>query len=338
MSQPAPWPRVAVVLPVRDPAPELAGVLDSVFAQAYPGELEVVAALAAGSSKAEAALTAVATSDRRIRVVPNQSRTTPAGLNAAIAASEGEVVARVDAHAVLPPGYLRRAVELLEETGADNVGGIQQAVGRTAFELAVAAAMRSRVGAGDAAYRRPGPPGPVDTVYLGVFRRGALERVGGFDPAMIRNQDYELNVRLRASGGSVYFHPDLRVAYRPRGSLKALARQYHDYGRYKRAALRRHPRSRRWRQLAPPTAVLALAGGLALAPMTRGRSLTVPAAYAGGLAVAGAAAGRGLPPAARAWLPLVLATMHIAWGTGFLRGPPEQSAGCQPGQAIPGPG
>lgn len=313
-------PGVSVVVPVRDPAPDLPEVLDAVLTQVYPGSLEVVAALAPASPVAELLLRKTAARDPRLRVVANPDGTTPAGLNAAVAASDGQVVARVDAHAVIPPGYLRRAAEILDETGADNVGGIQDACGRTPFEDAVAAAMRSRFGAGDAAYRRPGPPGPVDTVYLGVFTRAALERVGGFDEALVRNQDYELNVRLRATGGVVYFHPDLRVAYRPRGSVVALARQYHDYGRWKRATLRRHTGSLRWRQLAPPALVTVLAAALVLAPSTRGRTLAVPAGYAAVATTAGVLAGAGLPLSARAWLPTVLATMHLAWGTGFLRG------------------
>jgi glycosyltransferase involved in cell wall biosynthesis len=319
------WPTVAVIVPARQAARTLPASLAAISDQTYPGEVEVAVAVGPSTDGTADLVRAAAQADPRIRLVDNPAGHAAAGLNAGIAVTEGGVVARVDAHAVLPPGYLRRAVELLDSTGADEVGGIQDAVGTTAFEQAVAAAMRSPFGAGDAAYRRPGPPGPVDTVYLGVFRRGALERVGGYDEALVRNQDYELNVRLREVGGTVYFHPDLRVEYRPRGSVAALARQYHDYGRWKRATLRRHPGSLRWRQLAPPAVVAALAAGLAAAPATRGRTLAVPAGYAAGVTTAGVLAGGGLPLPARAWLPVVLATMHLAWGAGFLRGVRERS-------------
>ena len=189
--------------------------------------------------------------------------------------------------------------------------------------------MRSPFGAGGAAYRRPGPPGPVETVYLGVFRRGALERAGGYDEKMRRNQDYELNIRLRNSGGLVWFHPDLRVAYRPRGSLRALARQYHDYGRWKRVGVRRHPGSLRLRQAAPPLATLALVVSLLVAPLTRGRSLGIPAIYAAAVTAAGAAAGRSEPWPVRARIPVVLAPMHEAWGLGFIRGAETAEGGTK---------
>ncbi len=135
---------------------------------------------------------------------------------------------------------------------------MQVPVGNTASEKAIAAAMSSRLGAGDARYRIGGKAGPADTVYLGVFLRSTLERLGGYDEHFDRNQDYELNQRIRDSGGTVWFDPDLEVSYRPRGSLSALARQYFDYGRWKREFARHHPGSLRPRQLAPPLLVTGL--------------------------------------------------------------------------------
>ena len=183
-----------------------------------------------------------------------------AGLATGIRAARAGIVARCDAHAVLSPGYLRRAVETLSRTGAANVGGRQHPVGRTFFERAVALAMTTWLGAGGARYRLGGPEGPADTVYLGVFRRDRLDAVGGVDPAMVANEDYELNWRLRERGETVWFGPALAVAYRPRGTL---ARQYYRYGWWKSAMLRRHPFSLRVRQLAAPLLVL----GLAVSPL-----------------------------------------------------------------------
>jgi succinoglycan biosynthesis protein ExoA len=227
---------------------------------------------------------------------------------------------RVDGHAELSGDYVRRAVELLEETGADNVGGIQRAVGETPFQQAVAAAMTSRFGVGDAKFHYGGEPGPTDTVYLGVFRRAALERVGGFDETLIRNQDYELNVRLRATGGVVWFSPELSVTYRPRSTLGGLARQYYEYGQWKREVLRRHPDSLRWRQVVPPAVVVVNVGALALALAGRRRALIAPLAYAVAAGAASMVAARDLEPRATRLLPLAFGAMHHAWGAGFLRG------------------
>jgi succinoglycan biosynthesis protein ExoA len=315
------WPSVAAVMPIRNEAETLAEAVDAVLTQDYPGPLEVCLAVGPSHDGTEAVAERLAAADCRVRVVPNPDGGTPAALNAAIAATSGDVVARVDGHALLGPGYLRRAAELLVETGADNVGGIMAAEGVRPFEQAVACAMTSKYGTGDARFHTGGPPGPVDTVYLGVFRRAALERIGGFDETLARAQDAELNHRIRTSGGVVYFHPDLRVAYRPRSSLRALARQYFLYGRWRRVVVRRHPDSLAWRQTVAPAALVAIAGGVALAALRRPVGLLAPAAYAGATLGVSALEGRRLPAAARRWLPLVYATMHLAWALGFLTSP-----------------
>ena len=147
---------------------------------------------------------------------------------------------RVDGHALFPSDYVRTAVEVLTETGADNVGGVMAAEGSTPFEQAVARAMTSWLGVGSARFHTGGEAGEADTVYLGVFRRAALERVGGYDESFLRAQDWEMNLRIRRSGGLVWFTPRLRVAYRPRADVRALARQYRDYGRWRRVVMRRH--------------------------------------------------------------------------------------------------
>ena len=319
----SPPPPVSVVMPVggEDPA-DVEEALRSVRAQDYDGAIEIVAALACAAPGLRAAAARAGA-----RVVRNPRGSAAGGLNAALAAASHAVVVRCDARSVLPPDYVRRAVAALERTGAANVGGMQRASGRTPFERAVAAAMGSWLGAGGARYRLGGAEGPVDTVYLGVFRRDAVAAAGGFDETLDRNQDYELNWRLRAAGETVWFDPGLAVAYRPRGSVAALARQYFDYGRWKRAVLRRYPASVRLRQLAAPALVLALAGALGLAAAwgwtgdarVAGAALAAPAGYAAALALGAAhAARRGRCGPVR--VAVALATMHLAWGAGFLCG------------------
>lgn len=272
----------------------------------------------------EATAAAVAAvDDPRVGSVPNPAGTTSAGLNLAVAATAGEIIVRCDAHSTLPPGYVATALAALEGTGAVNVGGRQVPTGRTLQERAIALAMQSPIGAGDARYRIGGDPGPVDTVYLGVFRRDALEAVGGFDETMVRNQDYELNWRLRQAGGLVWFDPNLVVGYRPRGSLVDLWKQYFQYGWWKRVMLRRHPGSLRWRQLAPPLLVAGLIVSGLSALVHPAFALALPATY--GMVTVGAAVADGIrhrEPAA-ALEPLALWVMHIAWGSGFISSLPR---------------
>ncbi len=316
-------PAVSIVIPALDAAATVAASLRSALEQDYTGPLEVV--IAHGPSRdGTAEVLEEYAGDPRVTVIDNPTGGTAAGLNLAIAASSGTVVARCDAHAVLPPGYVSRAVTVLAETGADNVGGVQSAEGETLIQRAIALAQTTPLGVGDARYRTGGRSGPTDTVYLGVFRRASLDRVGGFDESLERSQDAELNYRLRAAGGVVHFDPRLRVAYRPRRSLRALWRQYFDYGRWKRAVVRKHPRALRWRQLVPPAFVAGLVGSIAFlfTPWSWAAAI-VPGAYL--LAVWATAlltAMRRRAPEALL-LPAVLPTMHLSWGLGFLIGPPR---------------
>jgi len=308
---------VAVVMPVRNEAADLERSVRAVLGQDHPGRLEVCLAVAPSSDDTAQVARRIADGDERVSVVDNPEGVTPAGLNAAIRATSAPVVVRVDGHSELCDGYIARALETLERTGAENVGGIQVPNGRTPFEVAVGRAMASRFGAGDARFHYGGEQGPVDTVFLGVFRREAIEAVGLFDESLIRNQDYELNWRLREAGGTIWFDPALRVGYRPRGSLRALARQYFEYGRWKRVVLRKHPRSLRWRQLAAPAALLGVLGGGAgglLCPTL----FVLPLIYATALVMASVVVGRSFRDVST--LLAVYPAMHGAWGTGFLLG------------------
>lgn len=314
------WPPISVIMPILNEERHLREAVDQVLAQAYPGEIEVVLAIGPCVDRTQEVADAIAAADPRVTVVPNPTGRTPNALNAAIGASRNKIIARVDGHAMLPDDYLKVAVETLEETGADNVGGVMAAEGVTPFEQAVARAMTSKIGVGAAAFHVGGTAGPADTVYLGVFLRTALERVGGYDEHFQRAQDWEMNHRIRESGGLVWFQPRMRVSYRPRPNVKALAKQYFHYGRWRRVVARTHEGTINLRYLAPPAAVLAMLLGLVAAPFFP-LTLIVPGGYAAAIVVGSALTGSGLPFAVKARLPIVYATMHVSWGWGFLTSP-----------------
>lgn len=319
------WPAVSVVMPVLNEERHLEGAVRHVLAQDYPGELEVVLAVGPSTDGTWKVAETLAGSDPRVTVVGNPSGQTPAGLNAAIVASSHSVVARIDGHSMMPADYLRAAVETLQETGADNVGGIMAAEGVTPWERAVAAAMTSRVGVGNARFHTGGTGGPADTVYLGVFQRAALDRVNGYDEAFLRAQDWEMNYRIRQTGGTVWFEPRMRVSYRPRPTLAALARQYFHYGRWRRVVARQHKGTMNARYLAPPAAVLAIVVG-AVAGVVFWPGWIVPLGYLAAILVASVPLARGLSPRSWPLVPAALATMHMAWGVGFLTSPPGLGA------------
>jgi glycosyltransferase involved in cell wall biosynthesis len=305
------WPTVSVVVPVRNEGRHLERAVASILAQDYPIAFDVCLAVAPSDDDTRQVAFRLAAHDCRISVVDNPSGSTPAGLNAAIRSTEGSVVVRVDGHATLSEGYVRRAVATMCRTGAVNVGGRQVPTPQTPVEEAIAAAATSWMGTGGASYRVGGDPGPVDTVYLGVFDRAAGDAVCWFDESLIRNQDYELNIRLRDAGGSVWFDPELTVGYRPRGTWRALGEQYRGYGWWKAEVLRRHPGSLRLRQLVPPIAVSASALGVLFGLRWR-RALLAPLLYAGAVVAAVGADPR------RARVVRALVTMHTCWSYGLL--------------------
>ena len=330
MSQPASdaqTPGVSVILPVRNEEKHLREAVAQVLEQSYPGPYEVVLAVGPSTDKTRQIADEIASEDPRVVVVDNPAGWTPVALNLATSAAHHDVLVRVDGHSEIARDYVAHAVGVLRTTGAANVGGRMVPVGVTPFEQAVARAMSSPLGIGSASFHTGGPAGPAPTVYLGVFRRDALERVGGFDESFVRAQDWELNHRLREAGETVWFDPELAVRYRPRGSWSALARQFFQTGRWRRQVIRTYPDTASARYLAPPLAVLGVVGGLTAwvagllgGPRWLRAGALAPAAYAALVVVGSAAVGRDLDGPARLRLAPVVATMHMAWGAGFLRG------------------
>jgi succinoglycan biosynthesis protein ExoA len=328
-------PAVSVVMPVRDEEKHLADSVSRVLEQDYPGGFELVLAVGPSRDRTEQIAHELAAADSRITVVPNPSGKISSAMNAAIKAARHSVITRIDGHALLPAGYLRIAVRTLLETGAADVGGVMAAEGITPFERAVAWAMTSPAGVGAAANHTGGEPGPAATVYLGVYRREAIERAGGYDENMIVAEDWELNYRIRASGGLIWFTPELRVTYRPRANLRALCKQHFRYGRWRRVVARRYPETVNPRYLAAPAAtvlnlvgsVAGLAGLVSLAqqsvPALHWLTLgfVIPVGYVAGITAVAAVYARDMPVAAKARVPLVLGAMHMCWGAGFLCSP-----------------
>jgi glycosyltransferase involved in cell wall biosynthesis len=309
-------PAVSVILPVLNEEAHLEESILAILAQDFRGLFEVILALGPSQDRTDEIAKSLAARDSRVKLVANPTGKTAAGLNLAVATSTHPIVVRVDGHAKIPQNYLSLAVEILEKTGAVNVGGVMAAEGVSNFEKAVARAMRSPLGVGASRFHTGGEAGEVDTVYLGAFKREAILQAGGFDERYTRAQDWELNYRLRKNGGLIYFDPRLQVTYRPRPNLRKLAKQYFQYGTWRRVVSRSHSGTINLRYLAPPVTllgcVISLLAGSFIHPI-----LYIPLAVYGLFVAASAVL---ISRSVRELISLfaIIPTMHFAWGAGFI--------------------
>jgi glycosyltransferase involved in cell wall biosynthesis len=305
---------VSVVVPARNEERHVADCVHSILTQDVDADVEVIVADGCSTDRtAEVARASGAV------VVPNPAGNTPAGLNAALAQARGDIVVRFDAHAEMPPGYVAACLSALERERGVRVcvGGWRRVAARGPWGRATAAALASRFGVGNPRlWRAPRPresPADVETVALGAWLADDLRAMGGWNERYLRNQDFELNHRIRRAGGRVVFDPQVWSIYRPRESPAAIARQYFDYGRFKALMLAEQPHSLRPRQLAP-VALLATLAATTLPAQASRPARAAAGAY--GLLVGAVAArsGAGWRTAA------VLATMHVTWGAGLVVG------------------
>jgi succinoglycan biosynthesis protein ExoA len=248
---------VSVVVPCRNEIRHIRAFLDSVFRQEL-GQIEMEVLIADGMSDDGTRLI-LGEFERRfsaLRVLDNPERIVSTGLNRAIHEASGEIIIRMDAHSLYAPDYVRSCVEVLNETNADNVGGPPLTRADGYLAQAIAHAYHTPFATGGAKFRDPRYEGPADTVMYGCWRKSTLKRIGMFDEKLVRSQDYELNVRIVSSGGTLWQSPKITFWYQPRASLSGLFRQYFQYGFWKVAVVRKHGRLASRRNLVPGSSLL----------------------------------------------------------------------------------
>jgi glycosyltransferase involved in cell wall biosynthesis len=326
-------PGVSYVMPVLNERAYVEDAVRTVLTQQYAGEQDLVLALGPSTDGTTELVEKLSKEDLRVSFVHNPGTDIPIGLNLAIASTTHPIIVRVDAHSELAPGYTTRAVETLARTGAANVGGVMVANGKTPFQTAVARAYNSKFGLGGASYHSGGKEGPAESAYLGAFRRDILAEVGGYDESLRRGEDWELNLRIREAGHKVWFDPELKVTYWPRENWRKLTRQFFTTGVWRGELVRRHPRHTPLRFFAPPLLVLAflasiIGGSLQIAGVIHWGKLSYLvfavhiglAAYILLLVYLGLIYENGKSWRDRWLFILVLPSMHLSWGAGFLRG------------------
>jgi succinoglycan biosynthesis protein ExoA len=314
------WPLVTVAIPCFNEEASIEACLRDVLAQDYRHDrLEILIADGFSVDGTRAILSRLAAEDHRIRIIDNPERIQAAGLNAILKIARGEVIVRMDAHCDYQSDYVRKCVEVLESTGADNVGGAQRARAKTPFQKALCAALDSPLAVGGAKYRSAGNEGFVETVFLGAFRRRVFETVGLYDPRASINEDAELNQRLLATGGKIYLSRGIVVHYYPRNSLPALARQYFRYGIGRARTILKHGTLPSLRPAIPFIMVTA-AAVLLIVPSLHQLSRMLFGLYAFVTAAEAVRAGRaaGLATTAVVWV--IFPVLHLCHGLGFAAG------------------
>ncbi len=319
-------PFVSIVLPVRNEVAFIEACIAGIAAQDYPRERFEVLLVDGRSTDATVyqAREAASRHGLTLRVIDNPSRTTATAMNLGIAAANGDIILKVDGHTEIPIDFVSANVRVLQETAADCAGGPIETVGRGVIGRAIALAMSSRFGIGDASFRDPDAAAQeTDSVPFGAYRRDVFERIGSFAEDIDRGEDDELNYRLRDAGGRIMLSPAIRSTYYCRDSLSALAVQYWRYGLAKAAVLERHPQRLRPRHLIPSALVMALGGGLVLSVVDRRFLwLTMAAGTAYGLANLGASfsLSKRAGPGEAKYLPPAFACIHLSAGAGLIAG------------------
>lgn len=317
-------PFVSVVMPVRNEAQFIKSCLDALLAQDYaPDRMEVIIVDGMSDDRTRAIVQQVAMNDERVVMIDNPRKITPCAMNLGIKRATGDVIVRVDGHAVIPPNYVSECLKWLFKEKVEGVGGAVDSESGSYIGEAIAIGMSSPFGIGGSGFRtvgRKGIPVQVDTLPFWAFRRSVFDRVGWFNEEMVRHQDYEFNYRLRSSGGRLLLLPWLRVKYYVRSTLPKFWRQYWQYGVWKGRFLRTYPRSARVRHFVPPIFVLALISMILLVVLAPALGTRYLALVAGTYLIFLVAAtlilvARGHIKQAPL-IPLILLSLHVVWGAG----------------------
>ena len=258
--------KVTVICPIRNEEKYISKCLDSLLRQTIPQrDYEILVVDGMSDDRTRDIVKSVIDRNSRIRLLDNKNGYVPFALNVGLQNAIGDVIIRVDGHAIVASDYIEKCLEYLFKTGADCVGGKIESINETLAGEAIALAMSSKFGVGNSRFRTSTKEGYVDTLAFGAYKRKVFDKIGNFDEKFIRNQDDEFNYRLRKNGGKIYLTPKIKSWYYPRANFKKLWRQYFGYGFYKVLVLQKHPKMMQFRQFVPAGFILAIISSTMLA-------------------------------------------------------------------------
>lgn len=327
-------PKVSVLIPCRNEVRSIDKCIRNVFGFEKPGgDFEVIVIDGMSDDGTREALEKLMDEYPNLSMLDNPRRTVPHAMNLGIEAARGEIIIRTDVRCIHPVSYLRELVEISEQTGADNVGGVLEPIGETYTQKSIAAAYKSRISMGGALRDRGDFVGETDAVYGGCFKKARLKEVGMYDEAMVRNQDDELSFRLRKSGGKIIQSGSIRVQYYPRGKYRQLFKQFLQYGYWKVTVIKKHPKQASVRHIFPSLLILGFLA-LAIASLANPLAMVGLLLYTlGYLTAVGAESLRvAMKEGLDLWpgITLSIVTIHVAYGAGFLAALASRLFGIKP--------
>lgn len=315
-------PFVSVVVPVLNEERYVADCLRAILAQDYPPDcMEILVIDGLSTDRTRSIVLELAAGDNRIHLLSNPERRIPHSLNQGITTARGEVVVRIDGHSVVSSYHVRRCVEFLQASGAEHIGGVLRARGRTYIARTIALAMSSPFGVGTARFRYTEREQDIDTVPFGAYHRETLLRLGGFDQRFLIGEDPELDYRITLIGGRIRVTPTIVTDYYCRDSLRGLALQYFRYGRAKAFILHKHGTLPSPRALFPAgllSLIVLLMATAPVIPLARRALSTLLSVYVTGCAVAGCIVGLRHGLRYSVLLPFTFITLHLSHGVGFV--------------------
>lgn len=313
-------PLITVVIPVRQEEKHIRRCLEAVLSQDVEAPYEVLVVDGMSTDGTTKIASEIASLDSRVRLLRNPSRIVPPGMNVGIREAKGDLVVRVDGHCRIPAGYLREVLDAFRESGAECVGGLMIGEGETYWGRIIARATSTAFGMGGRRFHGRGEARYMDTVYLGAYPRRVLLELGLYDERFVRNQDDELNYRLRARGGRVYFTPRIWAAYSTRSTLWRLLIQYGQYGWWKVMVYRKHPRLIHVRHLVPTAFFVSLVMALVTAMALGGLAWALPLGLLGAYLLVGALSSlaEGMTLGELPGILVAFLAIHSAYGAGFL--------------------
>ncbi|MBN2009912.1 glycosyltransferase family 2 protein [candidate division KSB1 bacterium] len=315
---------VSVIVPAYNEINFIEHCINSMLSQDYPKELyEILIVDGMSTDGTREKVLEIAKTNRNLHLVDNPNRTVPFALNEGIKKSRGDVVVIISAHGFADPDFVRKNVETLDRVGADCVGGRIDCIANSDSANTIMLAMRSTFGIGDSALRENQKAGFVAHLAYPCYNKDVFDKIGYFDEEMVKNQDDEFNFRLRKFGGTIYFNPEIRSYYYVRPSLKALWRQYFVYGYYKVRNFQKHPGQLSLRHFVPAGFVSINLFSLFLVPMSVRFgyiALTVVSLYLTAALINSVSICRRVGFRYFYLLPITFATLHVSYGSGFLKG------------------